>query len=98
MAAQPNTRVEIYDQSYSIGGENDAAYLQKLAERVDGVMRQVARNAHTVDSMRVAVMAAINLADENEALRAENTRLREQLASRTQDVSRRLDRLLSNAG
>lgn len=98
MATPANTRVEIYDQSYSIGGENDAAYLQKLADRVDGVMRQVARNAHAVDSMRVAVMAAINLADENEALRAEVAGLREQLETRTQAVSRRLDRLLSSAG
>ncbi|MGH9485953.1 MAG: cell division protein ZapA, partial [Terriglobales bacterium] len=49
-----STRVSIYDQNYSIAG-GDAATVERLAERVDRKMRQVAKEARVVDSMRVAV-------------------------------------------
>lgn len=98
MTPKASTRVEIYDQSYAIGGENNAAYVQRLAERVDAKMRQVARETHVVDSVRVAVLAAINLADENEALRTQVAALERQMAEAAQSVGRSLDRLLTLAG
>jgi cell division protein ZapA len=55
--------VNIYDQSYHLSGQN-AAHIRKLAERVDAKMRAVAAQGKTVDSLRVAVLAALNLADE----------------------------------
>lgn len=55
--------VEIYDQTYHLRG-SDPAYLQKLAATVDSKMRAVAARSNTVDSLRVAVLAAVNLADE----------------------------------
>ncbi len=55
--------VEIYDQSYHLSGQ-DVAHIHKLAERVDATMRAVAAQGRTVDSLRVAVLAALNLADE----------------------------------
>ncbi len=63
--SQPNNsiRVEIYDQSYNLRG-SDPEYIQKLAEYVDSKMRAVALHSNTVDSLRVAVLAAINIADE----------------------------------
>jgi cell division protein ZapA len=55
--------VEIYDQVYHLSGQN-ADHIRELAARVDGKMRAVASHGRTVDSLRVAVMAALNLADE----------------------------------
>ena len=55
--------VEIYDQVYHLSGQN-AAHIRELAARVDSKMRAVAAHGRTVDSLRVAVMAALNLADE----------------------------------
>jgi len=55
--------VKIYDQDYNLAGE-DAAHIRKLAECVDAKMRAVAAQGRTVDSLRVAVLAALNLADE----------------------------------
>lgn len=55
--------VEIYDQVYHLSGQ-DAEHIRELAARVDGKMRAVAAHGRTVDSLRVAVMAALNLADE----------------------------------
>jgi cell division protein ZapA len=55
--------VKIYDQTYHLSGQ-DPAHIRHLAERVDAKMRAVAAQGRTVDSLRVAVLAALNLADE----------------------------------
>jgi cell division protein ZapA len=55
--------VEIYDQIYHLSGQ-DAGHIKQLSARVDAKMRAVAAQGRTVDSLRVAVLAALNLADE----------------------------------
>lgn len=55
--------VEIYDQTYHLSGQ-DAEHIRRLAAQVDAKMRAVAAQGRTVDSLRVAVLAALNLADE----------------------------------
>jgi cell division protein ZapA len=60
--------VEIYDQVYLLRG-SDPEYIEKLAASVDQKMRTVAQQGTTVDSLRVAVLAALNIADELARLR-----------------------------
>ncbi len=55
--------VDIYDQTYHLRAP-DPDYIQKLANTVDAKMRAVSANSNTVDSLRVAVLAALNIADE----------------------------------
>jgi cell division protein ZapA len=55
--------VDIYVQTYHLRGEN-SEYIRHLAEIVDAKMRAVASHGKTVDSLRVAVLAALNIADE----------------------------------
>src|SRR6201993_1601046 len=55
--------VDIYDQTYRLRGD-DTEYIRRLAELVDSKMRAVASHGKTVDSLRVAVLAALNIADE----------------------------------
>ncbi len=57
------TTVRIYDQAYHLTGQ-DPDHIRRLAEIVDAKMRAVAAQGRTVDSLRVAVLAALNLADE----------------------------------
>ena len=61
--------VDIYDQIYHLRG-TDLAYIEQLAAIVDQKMRAVANQGGTVDSLRVAVLASLNIADELECLRA----------------------------
>ncbi|MGA1982676.1 MAG: cell division protein ZapA [Acidobacteriaceae bacterium] len=68
-AASPEAvSVDIYDQVYHLRG-TDAEYIERLAGLVDAKMRAVAAHGSTVDSLRVAVLAALNIADELMALR-----------------------------
>lgn len=61
--------VDIYDQVYQLRG-TDSEHIERLAEIVDGKMRAVSAHGATVDSLRVAVLAALNIADELTTLRA----------------------------
>ena len=60
--------VSIYDQVYHLRG-TDPAHIEQLAAIVDGKMRAVSAHGNTVDSLRVAVLAALNIADELATLR-----------------------------
>jgi cell division protein ZapA len=61
--------VDIYDQVYQLRG-SDPAHIERLAAVVDAKMRAVSAQGLTVDSLRVAVLAALNIADELLTLRA----------------------------
>ena len=61
--------VDIYDQVYHLRG-TDSDHIAQLATLVDDKMRAVAAHGSTVDSLRVAVLAALNIADELLTLRA----------------------------
>ncbi len=56
--------VEIYGQTYNVRGEGDPAYLTELAEFVDARMREVASRVSTIEPAKIAILAALNIADE----------------------------------
>ena len=58
-------QVEIYGQSYNLRGEGETGYIQDLASYVDRKMREVSEATATVDSLKVAILAALNIADES---------------------------------
>jgi cell division protein ZapA len=62
-------KIEIYDQSYNVNADQNEEYLKELAAYVDGKMRSVAEATKMVDSLKVAVLAALNIADEMFTLR-----------------------------
>ncbi|CAN5481706.1 hypothetical protein BH10ACI4_BH10ACI4_30660 [soil metagenome] len=66
--APQSVSVDIYDQIYHLRG-TDPAYIESLARSVDAKMRAVSAHGGTVDSLRVAVLAALNIADELATLR-----------------------------
>jgi cell division protein ZapA len=58
--------IEIYGQKYKIRvkGEEDEKYINRLTSFVDQKMREVALKSKSVDTLKVAVLAALNIADE----------------------------------
>lgn len=83
--------VEIYDQVYRLRGV-DPDHIARLGALVDGKMRAVSAHGATVDSLRVAVLAALNIADELTELRA---RHRELIASLDRNETRTRSRASS---
>jgi cell division protein ZapA len=58
--------VEIYDQKYSIVLKSSLAEteVRKLAEEIDERMRDIAAQSNTADSLKIAILAALHLAQE----------------------------------
>jgi cell division protein ZapA (FtsZ GTPase activity inhibitor) len=83
-----DTRIEIYGHSYSIRTDLDPAYIQQLAEVVNARMNALSHQTGTVDTRRLAVLAALNLADELQELRKSLEAQRHALPA---DVARRLE-------
>ena len=94
---QDGIRVEIYDQEYNMRGDLDPDYIQKLAKLLDGRMRSIAAKTHTVDSLRVAVLAALNIADEYQQLKTKYEATTRQVDQRVLECSEVLDEVLKQA-
>jgi cell division protein ZapA len=88
-----SVRVEIFDQTYSLRG-SDPEYIEKLAEYVDSKIRAVAEQTTTVDSLRLAVLAALNIADEYHLLKRKYDTVAAEYNRRATDLSGALDEAL----
>src|SRR5580693_1734369 len=91
--ASGSVRVEIFDQVYNLRG-SDADYILKLAEYVDGKMRAVSEQTATVDSVRLAVLAALNIADEYHLLRRSMETPSPEARQRASKLANALDEVL----
>jgi cell division protein ZapA len=58
------TAVTIYGRTYHLRGHENPDYLLELAAMVDERMREVVGATGTADTLKVAILAALNLADE----------------------------------
>ena len=90
----PTIRVEIYNQTYNIRSDGDTEYIIQLAEFVDSRMREISSGTLTVDSLKVAILAALHVADELHRLKHLHEQADSQLATRSSECAEMLDRLL----
>jgi cell division protein ZapA len=91
-----SVRVEIFDQGYNLRG-TDPEYILKLAEYVDSKMRAVAEQTHTVDSARLAVLAALNIADEYHLLKRKSEGGSSDSSKKAKQLLNALDEVLVEA-
>jgi len=94
-ASNASVRVEIFDQAYNLRG-SDPDYILKLADYVDSKMRAVSEQTHTVDTARLAVLAALNIADEFHLLKRKLDHGSSDYLQRAQQLSRILDEVLED--
>jgi cell division protein ZapA len=87
-------KVVIYNQTYSLRSDHDPVYIQELAEYVDQRMNEIARATMTVDSLRVAILAALQIADELFQSRNEMKETERELAERSTKYAELLDQFL----
>ena len=88
--------VEINGQRYPIRTTLDAAYVAELATYVERKMELAARESPAGDTLKIAVLAALNIADECFRAREEGSAQRSSLTVRTQELERMLDLALGD--
>jgi cell division protein ZapA len=91
-----SVRVEIFDQAYNLRG-SDPEYITKLAEYVDSKMRAVAEATNTIDTARLAVLAALNIADEFHLLKRNESGGASDYEKRAHLLADALDEVLGEA-
>lgn len=89
-----SVRVSIFDQPYHLRG-TDPGYIERLAEYVDAKLRTVAGQTNTVDMGRLAVLAALNIADELFILRHQHQNVSHEVGQKTERLLSALDELLN---
>lgn len=77
-------KIQIYDQSYSVNSGQSDEYLRELAAYVDAKMHDIADETHIADSLKVAVLAALNIADEMFTLRERQKQIEGPLRKRVE--------------
>ena len=76
---------------------DDQEYIQKLAKYLDGKMRIIAERTRTVDSLRVAVLAALNITDEYHRLKAQHEGTEKKVGEIVGGCNEMLDRVINDA-
>lgn len=94
--SEQTIRVEIYNQTYSIRSDGDNQYIQDLADYVDSKMREISSGTMTVDSLKVAILAALHIADEYHQAKQTQAQVDAQLGTRSSECSEMLDRILKH--
>ena len=94
-AKHDSITVEIFGQTYNVRGNGDPDYLAELARFVDTRMREVAGQVATVDPMKIAILAALNIADEFSRYRKKREDAEGIWIERTEEISERLSKGIS---
>jgi cell division protein ZapA len=90
--------VEVHGQRYPIRTVLDDRYVHDLAAFVDRKMRAAADTSPGTDTVGIAILAALNIADEYFRARDQRSNETETLTSRTSELERIVDQALQIAG
>ncbi len=89
--------VEIFGAVYHVRGDQNPERLQEVAGLVDRRMREVARQVKTVDTAKIAILAALNLSDELFQCRQQQEGDRGEIKERVVALTGRLDEAMQRA-
>jgi len=89
------TEVRIFGAAYNVRGSDGGGHVQALADLVDGKMREIARQVRTQDTARIAILAALNLADELSQLQRRQEGERVEVRERVFEFVKELDAALA---
>ena len=85
-------RVNIFGTEYPIRGDADPTYIKEVAEYVDRKMKEIAKNAPIHSSMKVAILAALNVADELFKERIEKEKVLAEMEHRVDEIADAIDK------
>ena len=91
-------QVEIFGRVYKVRGDEDQGYIEELARYVDSKMQTIAETSGTIDSLKVAILAALNIADELFKIQNERERSEERVTIKANELADALDEVLKEEG
>ncbi len=95
MAEKSTEKVEIFGQEYRIRGVGNPQYIHKIAGYVDKKMREIAHSSGILSQTRIAILAALNIADELYQEREEREKVQGELGRQAERLGELLDDKIS---
>lgn len=95
MTEKSTEKVEIFGQEYKIKGVGNPQYIHKIAGYVDKKMREIAHSSGIMSQSRIAILAALNIADELYQERAERDNIQAELEGKAARLGELLDTEIS---
>lgn len=92
-----SVKVNIFEQTYSLRSFKGEEHITQIAQLVDERMRKIAANTTSFELSRIAVLAALNIADELQALKSQYEELKAAL-SQASEYSNEKESAASAAG
>lgn len=86
-----SVEVQILGQSYSVKTDQDAEYIKKIAQYVDGKLREIYSTAPNVNQTKASIMVALGIADELFKLRIEQESFDKMIDEKTKMLSSLLE-------
>ncbi len=87
-------QVNIFHQTYTLRAAGNQREVQELADSVDELMNAIASRSASADSLRVAVLACLHLADRLRGLERELNQLKQRVEEKSQQFRLLLDQAI----
>lgn len=88
MSESPVVRVQIFGSEYQIASHTDAEHTREVARYIDKKMREVANNLSLRSVSKIAVLTAVNLADELYKAQDEGRQMEQMAEEKAQKLAR----------
>ncbi|MBI4639312.1 MAG: cell division protein ZapA [Candidatus Tectomicrobia bacterium] len=91
---ETGTKVTIFGRSYTIKGDADPDHIREIADYVDNKMREISARAPTISSSKLAILAALNIAEDLYQLREQEKAKKHYIEQKTTALLSLLDERL----
>ncbi|GAB4331318.1 MAG: hypothetical protein Kow0037_07810 [Calditrichia bacterium] len=89
-------KVNIFGFEYALRSDMEPEYLEELASYVDGKMKQLGESVQSKSQQKIAVLAALNIADEYFRLKRKHEKLVKEIEATSEKITENLDEYLSH--
>lgn len=86
--------VEIFGQTYKVKGDANRKHIEDLADFVDKKMREIVESTSTIDTLKVAILASLNIADDYLRLKKEFDVLQHEMKKKVEKYQDTLDEII----
>lgn len=93
--AKESIQVEIFGTEYTLKSDADVEHVRQIAQMVDEKMRRLAENSTVKSPAKLAVLTALNIADELQQFKSKYNHIVENVNIKSRELSERIDHYIS---
>ncbi len=95
MAKERLVEIKVFGQVYTVKTDADEAHIQRIAQYVNEKMDEVIKNTKSVSSLNVAILTALNVADDLIREREKRLSLLQQIDRKSKDLVEKISKNIS---